>query len=101
MTLIYGARTEDDLLYQSELATLEKQHDNFVYVPTLSNPSEQWDGHSGYVQQVLLKHLSKGFQPFSTEFYLCGPEAMMREVEKIITDVGVPNNQIFKDSFCR
>lgn len=101
ITLIYGARTEDDLLYQSELAAMERQHNNFSYVPTLSTPSEQWEGHSGYVQQVLLTHLSKGVQPFSTEFYLCGPEAMMSEVEKIITDVGVPSNHIFKDSFSR
>ena len=101
MTLIYGARSEDDLLYQSELAAMEQQHNNFSYVPTLSTPSEEWEGHSGYVQQVLLMHLSKGVQPFSTEFYLCGPEAMMNEVEQIITDVGVPSNQIFKDSFSR
>ena len=35
------------------------------------------------------------------EFYLCGPEAMMSEVEKIITDAGIPSNQIFKDKFSR
>lgn len=49
MTLIYGARTEDDLLYSRELAALEQQHGNFSYIPTLSNASEQWEGHSGYV----------------------------------------------------
>jgi ferredoxin-NADP reductase len=32
---------------------------------------------------------------------LCGPEAMMSEVEKIITDAGIPSNQIFKDKFSR
>jgi len=32
---------------------------------------------------------------------LCGPEAMMSEVEQIITDVGIPSNQIFKDKFNR
>lgn len=101
MTLIYGARTEDDLLYQSELTALEQLHDNFYYIPTLSNPSEHWEGHSGYVQQVLSTHLSKAVQPYSTEFYLCGPEAMMSEVEKILTEVGVPSNHIFKDSFSR
>ena len=101
ITLIYGARTEDDLLYQSELVALEQKYDNFSYIPTLSSPSEQWKGRSGYVQQVLLKHMSKELQPFWTEFYLCGPETMMSEVEEIITDAGIPGNQIFKDSFSR
>jgi Na(+)-translocating NADH:ubiquinone oxidoreductase F subunit len=101
LTLIYGARTEDDLLYRDELNSLSEQHKNFSYIPTLSNPSEQWQGHSGYVQQVLLPYLSQKVKFLSTEFYLCGPEAMMSEVEQIITDVGIPSNQIFKDKFSR
>jgi Na(+)-translocating NADH:ubiquinone oxidoreductase F subunit len=101
LTLIYGARTEDDLLYCDELNSLSEQHKNFSYIPTLSNPSEQWQGHSGYVQQVLLPYLSQNVKFLSTEFYLCGPEAMMSEVEQIITDVGIPSNQIFKDKFSR
>lgn len=101
LTLIYGARTEDDLLYRDELNSLSEQHKNFSYIPTLSNPSEQWQGHSGYVQQVLLPYLSQKVKFLSTEFYLCGPEAMMSEVEQIITDVGIPSNQIFKDKFNR
>ncbi|MFH6955481.1 2Fe-2S iron-sulfur cluster-binding protein [Pseudoalteromonas sp. XMcav1-K] len=101
LTLIYGARTEDDLLYCDELNSLSEQHKNFSYIPTLSNPSEQWQGHSGYVQQVLLPYLSQNVKFLYTEFYLCGPEAMMSEVEQIITDVGIPSNQIFKDKFSR
>jgi Na(+)-translocating NADH:ubiquinone oxidoreductase F subunit len=101
LTLFYGARTEDDLLYHNELNSLSEQHKNFSYIPTLSSPSEVWQGHSGYVQQLLLPYLSQKPELLSVEFYLCGPEAMMSEVEKIITDVGIPNNQIFKDKFSR
>ncbi|AIY66147.1 2Fe-2S iron-sulfur cluster-binding protein [Pseudoalteromonas piratica] len=101
LILIYGARTEDDLLYHDELNSLCEQHDNFSYIPTLSNPSEQWQGRSGYVQRELLSYASQKSKLLSTEFYLCGPEAMMSEVERIITDVGIPSNQIFKDKFNR
>ena len=101
MTLIYGARTEDDLLYQSELAALEQSYDNFTYIPTLSAPSTRWKGNRGYVQKALLTQLSDSVQPFATEFYLCGPSAMMEEVEKMILDIGVPAQLIFKDKFSR
>ena len=101
MTLIYGARTEDDLLYQDELTALSKQYENFSYMPTLSSPSELWDGRSGYVQKVLQMLLSDPIDPCSTEIYLCGPEAMMSEVERIVTNAGVPNELIFKDKFSR
>ena len=101
LTLIYGARTEDDLLYHNELKSLSEKHKNFSYIPTLSNPSEEWQGHSGYVQKVLLPYMNQKSELLLAEFYLCGPEAMMSEVEKIITDAGIPSNQIFKDKFSR
>jgi len=101
MILIYGARTEEDLLYQSELEALEQSHDNFTYIPTLSAPSPKWKGNRGYVQKSLLSQLSENVQPFATEFYLCGPAAMMEEVENMILDIGVPSQLIFKDKFTR
>jgi len=101
MTLIYGARTEDDLLYREELAKLAQQHDNFSYIPTLSKPSLQWQGYQGYVQEVLQEQLSNGIDPLSAEFYLCGPKDMMTEVEQVLTGIGVTQEQIFKDKFTR
>lgn len=101
ITLIYGARSEDDLLYHQQLTQLAEQHSNFSYIPTLSSPSEAWQGHSGYVQKVLKTYLNQDCAPSCTEFYLCGPAAMMIEVEQIITAAGVPATQIFKDEFSR
>ncbi|MCU7555581.1 2Fe-2S iron-sulfur cluster-binding protein [Alteromonas sp. ASW11-19] len=101
MVLVYGARTEDDLLYYDELKTLEAQFENFRYIPTLSAPSDSWRGESGYVQKVLSTLLNERGEPWSAEYYLCGPAAMMEEVEKIILANGVPADLIFKDKFSR
>ena len=101
MTLIYGARSEDDLLYLDELQLLEKQHHNFTYVNTLTRPSEHWQGHTGYVQNVLATHLEQLAEPLTTEAYLCGPSAMMVDVEKVLVEAGVPKEQIFSDKFTR
>lgn len=101
MTLIYGARTEDDLLYLKELTALAQKHDNFSYMPTLSRPSVQWHGYQGYVQQVLQEQLVNDIDPHCAEFYLCGPKEMMTAVEQILMNAGVTEEQIFKDKFTR
>lgn len=101
MVLIYGARTEDDLLYHDELATLQSHYDNFRYIPTLSAPSGSWDGESGYVQKVLTEILSTSPAALSAEYYLCGPAAMMADVERILLNKGVSPEQLHKDSFNR
>ncbi|MDN3651848.1 2Fe-2S iron-sulfur cluster-binding protein [Thalassotalea ponticola] len=101
MMLIYGARTEDDLLYHTELEELDEHYDNFTYIPTLSLASSQWQGHRGYVQKVLAAQLNEAMDLDTSEFYLCGPIAMMKEVETMLLDIGVPERLIFKDRFSR
>ena len=105
ITLIYGARTDDDLLYHAQVLELEHQHDNFTYIPCLSSAGENWQGEVGYVQQQLARLIEQGekqgVEITNAEFYLCGPKGMMKEVEALIVNAGVPSEQIFKDSFSR
>src|SRR5205085_7098090 len=46
MYLIFGCRTQKDLLYHEEMLVLQKKLENFNYMPTLSR--EGWDGYTGY-----------------------------------------------------
>ncbi|MEO9050292.1 MAG: FAD-binding oxidoreductase, partial [Ginsengibacter sp.] len=48
--LIYGCRTQEDLLYFDEMKCLEQEMENFYFMPTLSR--ESWDGHTGYVHSL-------------------------------------------------
>src|SRR4029078_4209800 len=48
--LIFGCRTQQDLLYYEEMKELESKIENFYYMPTLSR--EGWDGHRGYVHSL-------------------------------------------------
>ena len=74
--LIYGCRTESDLLYYNELKELEKENPNFHYHCTLSR--EKVDGfHNGYVHPIyldLIKDLKE--KPL---FYLCGWKQMITD----------------------
>jgi len=54
ITLIYGARNQAEIYYDELFRVLESQHDNFTYIPTVSDPSsdDNWEGETGYVQDV-------------------------------------------------
>ena len=87
--LIYGCRTQDDLLYFDELRDLEKSLSKFHFIPTLSR--EKWDGNSGYVHRVY-DALLKERQP--AHFMLCGWRAMIDEAKQNLLELGYDKKDI-------
>ena len=90
--LIYGTRTQKDLLYFEELKKLDL--DNFHYVPTLSR--EEWEGRSGYVHPVY-EELCSGKQP--ALFLLCGWKVMIDEAKKRILAMGYDKKSIHQELY--
>ena len=90
--LIYGTRTQKDLLYFEELKKLDL--DNFHYVPTLSR--EEWEGRSGYVHPVY-EELCSGKQP--ALFLLCGWKVMIDEAKKRILEMGYDKKSIHQELY--
>lgn len=81
--LIFGCRTQDDLLYEDELRTLMQHIPRFQYHPTLSR--EEWPGRRGYVHTIY-EELCKERQP--AQFMLCGWKAMVDEAKHRILEMG-------------
>lgn len=77
ITLIYGARTLDELYYHKEFTALAAHHPNFSYVPALSNVSEDntWSGFRGFVHEAAKAHFNNDFRDHKA--YLCGPPVMI------------------------
>ncbi len=95
----YGARTEEDLLYFDELSQLQRQHSNFHYFPVLSQPSSDWAGEKGYVQELMQAKRNQIIEFDSAQFYLCGPQLMMQQTMAILETLGIGSDSIFYDSF--
>jgi NAD(P)H-flavin reductase len=74
VTLVYGARTPDDLLYRGELSRWRSRLDLDVAV-TVDRAIGAWHGHVGVVTTLLAR---AAFDPASAVAFLCGPEVMMR-----------------------
>jgi len=87
--LIFGTRTQRDLLYQEEMGQLEKDIPGFHFIPTLSR--EDWNGRTGYVHEVY-EALCASKQP--AHFMLCGWKLMINEARQRLTEMGYDKKDV-------
>ena len=92
--LVFGCRTQKDLLYHDELNQLQQTNPNFFYHPTLSR--EEWQGKKGYVH-ALYEELCQAKQP--ANFFLCGWKAMIDEAKQRILAMGYDKKMIHQELY--
>jgi ferredoxin-NADP reductase len=92
--LIFGCRTQKDLLYFDELTQLQNELPGFFYHPVLSR--EEWTGKRGYVH-VIYEELCADKQ--SASFFLCGWKAMIDEAKQRIQALGYDRKSIHQELY--
>jgi Na+-transporting NADH:ubiquinone oxidoreductase subunit F len=94
----FGARTTKDVYLTEYLNDFKKDLPNFEFVPVLSQPEPDanWIGRTGYVMPHFKDFMR---DPKHTEVYLCGSPGMIAAATKALKEMGVPDNQVFFDSF--
>lgn len=104
MFLIFGCRTQKDLVYYEEMKMLESKLPGFTYMPTLSR--EHWDGHTGYVHNLYEEICSKNKEACEdlqevkpARFYLCGWKAMIDDAKQKITALGYDRKSIHQELY--
>ncbi len=98
ITLLFGVRTEADLLYRDEFESLARTHPGFTFVPTLSRPDTLWAGRRGYVQDSVPAMVAS--LGGSCDAYVCGLQAMIREVRRVLKiELGLPRQQIHTERY--
>ncbi len=90
-TLLYGVRTESDILYRSEFEGLAAADPRFRFLVTLSRAGPGWAGLSGYVQAHLDRVLG---ERTDLDVYVCGLKGMLEEVRPHLRDRGIPRAHV-------
>ncbi|OQX79994.1 MAG: NADH:ubiquinone reductase (Na(+)-transporting) subunit F [Bacteroidetes bacterium 4484_249] len=101
-TFWYGGRSLRELFYIDQFEAIEKEFDNFKFNIGLSEPlpEDNWDGYVGFIHQVIFDNYLKNHpEPEEIEYYLCGPPMMNDAVQKMLDDLGVPEEMIEFDDF--
>lgn len=79
--LLFGCRTEADILWSGQLQDWAANHPRFSLHVTLSRPSDSWTGLRGYVQQHLSPLIDPNQRP---QVYVCGLTKMVSDVRQIL-----------------
>ncbi|WP_161890833.1 ferredoxin--NADP reductase [Pontibacter russatus] len=102
VTLIYGNRDEDSVIFKDKLQQLEKDNPGRLQVVyTYSQPQYDCE-HRGRMNQSMILKILERLQlarPQNAVYYICGPEGMMAEVRQALEVLHVPADRIFRESF--
>lgn len=96
--LLFGARTEQDLIYLDEFRALHRSIEGFRYIPTLSRGNASWDGRRGYVQL----HVPELVHQLGAEcdVFICGLSKMVKDVRRILKEeLGLPRERIHTERY--
>ncbi len=91
IVILYGARSQHDILYPKELETWRGRFDLDVQV-TVDHATAGWYGHVGVVT-ALIRRIA--FDPLHTLAMTCGPEVMMRFATRALEDRGLEAESIY------
>jgi ferredoxin-NADP reductase len=96
ITLLFGVRHEEGLLYRGEFEALARRHPNFRFWPTLTRPTPDWKGRTGRVQQ----HLNEAIGPRrDIDVYICGLHQMVDEVRAQLRSMGFDRKKMIYEKY--
>jgi phenol hydroxylase P5 protein len=100
ITLVHGVRTANDVYFAEEFTALEAAHENFTYVPVLSEhdpTAGEWDGETGFVNEAAERRFDGSFKGMSA--YLCGPPPMIEACIRSLMKGRLFERDIFTEKF--
>jgi predicted ferric reductase len=95
--LLYAARNWTRVVFRGELEALAHEIDlRLVWV--FEEPEPDWQGERGYIDAAMLERYLPAPRDHH-QYFVCGPIAMMDEMEELLARAGIPRGQIHSERF--
>jgi len=93
ITIVYGARTVDDLVYKRELEEWEER-DDVTLIKTVDPGGEtpEWDGKVGFVPTVLGETAPSSDNALAV---MCGPPVMIKFTLPVLSELGFTPDRVY------
>lgn len=102
VVLVYGNRAREDVIFHDALERLAADHaetGRFLVRHVLERPAPGWTGGVGLLDgQAMERAMATCGEP-AAEYFLCGPDPMMRAVRSHLAGRGVPHASIHEERF--
>lgn len=97
ITLLFGVRTQADILWGDELAAWARDYPEFSLQVTLSRPEASWTGRAGYVQHHVAELARALGEP---HVFVCGLNHMVSEVRALCKgELGYDRRRIHSERY--
>lgn len=97
ITLIYGNRTEEDIVFREEFEDMQKRNKNLECVFTINEGNDNWKGLTGVVNGKMIRKEIYDYK--NTIFFLCGPPGMVEGLKGILNQLGIAADHIRAEYF--
>lgn len=98
MTLLYGSRNYENILFREELEALAEKSDKIKVVHVLSDDKKKRKGiEKGFITAELIKKYAPENEPYSV--FLCGPQQMYEFVDKELEKLNLAKKYIRHEMF--
>lgn len=96
MKLYWGVRASRDLYLPELPVDWDRDHDNFSYIPVLSEADADWSGRAGWVHEAVMAD-----NPDIADYdvYMAGPPVMIKAAREAFRAAGLADENMFYDSF--
>ena len=95
---LYAAKSDAEVIFREELEYLRKRHPNLhlmLVVDQIESPD--WPYAKGRITRELLDKTVPDLR--RSRVHICGPPAMMSAIKEILTELGIPSDQIRTEVF--
>ncbi len=105
VTFWYGARSWKEVFYYDQFMDIKKNFPNFDFHLALDRQDPVADELGidykvGFVHEVIFdNYLKQHEEPEEINYYMCGPPMMNSAVQKMLYDLGVPDENVLFDDF--
>lgn len=95
---IYACRAPDDFIFAKPLAALQQGNSRLHLTVTMEHPEgSDWAGAGGRITRQLLTQAVPALT--TRRVHLCGPQPMMEAVKALLSELGVPAEQVKTEDF--
>lgn len=103
VTLWYGNRKEDSVIFSKQLEEFQVKYSGRLYVHhCLSKPSDSWTGAVGRLDKEKIYKLTSDLFMQDThrkEYYLCGPTGLIEEAESALEKHAVNFSDVYHEFY--
>ena len=100
ITILYSARTTEDIIFNEEFRELEKENPRFKFRVTCTRLDEDdpWDGRRGRIDAAWVQEQIGDLA--DTVFYSCGPNPLIKFSEELVLEgLGVDKKQMIVEKW--